>query len=725
MLTECLNIYPGVGEGRTSAPLLTVEQWDKALSRNGFSGINLVMHDYDSYCARNSTIISTLSASTKSNLKNHRIALLHDCDASEPCGRIADGFASSLRSRGYSTECVKWSSVEHYEDRIFLVFDCDRRNILYNSDSTRFQSATLLLTHATRILWVIERPIRGNASQGDTHHEAGLVSGLASVVRSEYQQLRLVTLDASIAESYSETSLKEYVCDICDRIITAATTDQTLEQDFKYVNQQVLIPRLLPDKKLEARIYSRSDPDAPTTSPFHSLHGPLKLEVEIPGLLSSITFVSDDIATKPLDPDEILVEVRACGVNFKDVFVALGQMKPLTQMTGEYAGIVIEVGSGVSTVQSGDRVCGFNGTPYASRARGKINNVHRVPEPMSFVEAASIPVVFATAYYSLFSVAALARGDTILIHAASGGVGQAAIMMAQLIGAEVFAIAGSHAKQVFIQQEYKIPKDHTFSSRNTKFAEKIMRLTEQRGVDVVLNSSSGDILRESWQCLATLGTFIELGKTDIYQNSQISMQPFDRNVSFVSVDMVILAERRPQEMRSILSKVFSLFDSGRLKVVKPITVMQISEIEGAFRSIQARKHIGKIVLEGTADTIVKSRLSKHTGLKLAHDATYIVAGGTGRIGKEVCRMLALRGARNIVILTRRSFEPQARSALCEEISLPEADVHFMMCEISQTEQVQKVVERCRNFLPPVRGVIQAAMVLQVGVDLIYLLTESS
>jgi NADPH:quinone reductase-like Zn-dependent oxidoreductase len=183
-------------------------------------------------------------------------------------------------------------------------------------------------------------------------------------------------------------------------------------------------------------------------------------------------FMDDPSAQLPLDPEEIEIQTRAYGVNFKDVFIAMGQMLPGVKMAGECAGVITRIGFAVQQerrLNVGDRVCAAGPTPFCSKARAKGNNTFKLPDSMSFSVGASIPIVFLTAYYCLVEVARILKGHTVLIHAAAGGVGQAAIMIAQNLGTEIFATVGSTAKKELLIEKYYIPESHVFSSRTTSF----------------------------------------------------------------------------------------------------------------------------------------------------------------------------------------------------------------------------------------------------------------
>ena len=268
------------------------------------------------------------------------------------------------------------------------------------------------------------------------------------------------------------------------------------EVEYVYKDRQLLIPRLLPDEAVEDCI---KNVEAPPTTQIQLFRQPghvLKLEVTKPGLLDSIRFTWDTSFDHPLAANDVEVEVQACGLNFKDVFIALGQMKPNVDMAGEFSGIITSTGSDVSRFAVGERVCGCGATAYASFVRVSDSLICHLPKSISFTTAASIPLTFSTAYHGLVEVARLRSVQTVLIHAASGGVGQTAIQIAQDIGSEIFATVESESKKKMLMRRFTILEDHIFSSRLRTFASGIRRMTKGKGVDVVLNSLSGQALQD-------------------------------------------------------------------------------------------------------------------------------------------------------------------------------------------------------------------------------------
>ena len=293
-------------------------------------------------------------------------------------------------------------------------------------------------------------------------------------------------------------------------------------------------------------------------------------------------------------------------MNFKDVMIGLGQI-PFQDIGLECSGVVTAIGGRVQGVTVGDRVCGLTPGGYSNTTRILQSMIARIPDSMSFVEAASIPIVFCTAYYSLIDIARLVPGESVLIHAAAGGVGQAAIMFAQHIGGvEIFATVGSPEKVAFLVESYGILEDHIFSSRDTTFEQRLRDQTNGRGVDVILNSLAGDALSVGWRnCLAPLGRFIEIGKRDLAQNSNLEMEKFMDSVAFAGVDLGVLASRKPKAFNGILNHVLDLHQTGALVPVSPITTYNMSGLQNAMRFMQSGKHMGKVVITAESGDIVQ------------------------------------------------------------------------------------------------------------------------
>ena len=432
-----------------------------------------------------------------------------------------------------------------------------------------------------------------------------IITGLARSIRSENPLAKLITLDIDSSQETPE-SIAQILSTIVENVF-GARSETAREHEYAVRNGLILIPRLTEDGDLNRYLTSNRSNKTPEMEPFFQDGRTLALEIGNPGLLESLVW-ADEMPDQALASDEVRIEIRCGGVNFRDLMIALGQLEASSKIADECSGVVLEVGSVASrSFQVGDRICAAGGGAYASSSVVKACNTHRIPDSMSFETAASIPIAYTTAYYSLVTVANLQRGESVLIHSAAGGLGQAAVMIARHLGATIYITVGNSKKKSFMTNNFDIPEQHIFSSRRTTFLRGIKRLTGGKGVDVVLNSLAADTLRESCACLAKFGRFIEVGKRDASVNARLNMEMFMRHVMFAAVDLSLIYAEKPFLFQDLLGTVVDLIHTGAVEEIRPIQVMPLGEVEGAYRLMQTGKHIGKIVLKADSNTKVKVR----------------------------------------------------------------------------------------------------------------------
>jgi len=314
------------------------------------------------------------------------------------------------------------------------------------------------------------------------------------------------------------------------------------------------------------------------------------LEVGTPGVLGSLALRPGD-RRRP-EAGEVEVEVCAAGLNFKDVLLALGFIPlPATarvRLGSECAGRVAALGEGVEGLAVGDEVVSFGYGCFAPYAICPAGLVLKKPEHLSFVEAATIPVAFSTACVALLELARLRRGERLLVHAAAGGVGMAAVQVARRIGAVVFATAGSEEKRDFLRS---LGIEHVFDSRSLRFADEVMKWTSGHGVDVVLNSLAGDFIPRSLSVLAPHGRFLEIGKRDIYANTALGMRHFERGLSFIAVNL----DWSRGGFGTVWRRVVRRFADRSFEPL-PHRVFPLDQAAAAFQYMAEARHIGKVVL---------------------------------------------------------------------------------------------------------------------------------
>ena len=415
-----------------------------------------------------------------------------------------------------------------------------------------------------------------------------------------------------------------------------------------------------------------------------------------------------------IEPQEVEIEVHAAGLNFRDVMWAMGLLPEEALIEGfagptfglECAGIVRAVGSAVENLTVGDRVMAFAPAALGTRVVTPSDAVSPIPPEVSFSAAATLPVAFVTAIYGLGHLAQVAPGEHVLIHAAAGGVGLAAIQYAKHRGAIVIATAGSEIKRAFLRLA---GADHVLDSRGLAFADQAREITQGQGVDIVLNSLSGEAMERSLEVLKPFGRFLELGKRDFYVNRRLHVRPLRQNISYFGVDIDQLPLRRPALARSLLTEISGLLSEG---AIRPLAHrrFRFSEIDDAFRLMQGSAHIGKLVL--VPDTDVGVPLRNPPDFAARRDGTYLVTGGIEGFGYEAASWLVGRGAGSIALLGRRGLDTPGCAARVAALEAAGAEVRVYRGDVADRDCLAAILDQIRAEQPPLRGVVHAASAIE-------------
>ena len=427
---------------------------------------------------------------------------------------------------------------------------------------------------------------------------------------------------------------------------------------------------------------------------------PCQLDTTQRGVLENL--ILRPYIRRPPGPGEVEIRVHAAGLNFRDVLNMMGMYPGEAGPPGsECAGEVMAVGEGVSEFRVGDAILALADGCFSSYAVTRAEWAVAKPTGMTFEEGASIPIVYLTAYYALHKLAGMKAGDKVLIHAAAGGVGLAAVHLAQRAGAEVFATAGSVEKREFLKS---LGVEKVMSSRTLDFAEEILQCTGGQGVDIVLNSLSGEFISKSFSCLSRKGRFLEIGKIGIWDAAKVAQ--LNKQIEYHVIYLGDLLVEQPGMVRSMLQELVGDILTGRLRPL-PRKVFPIKEAVRAFRYMAQAKHIGKIVMT--------LPLQSEPDLKIIYsDACYLITGGLGGLGLQVARWMVARGARHLVLMGRREPSEGAREIL-GRMEKDGAEIKVVSCDISNEEQISRMFLEMERSLPELRGVVHCAGVLDDGV----------
>jgi acyl transferase domain-containing protein/NADPH:quinone reductase-like Zn-dependent oxidoreductase len=395
----------------------------------------------------------------------------------------------------------------------------------------------------------------------------------------------------------------------------------------------------------------------------------------------------------PPDAGCVQVRVEAAGLNFRDVLNVLGLYPGDPGLIGgDFSGTVTQVGSGVTGLEVGERVFGFMQGAFASRFNVPVQLLAPAPDGLGAVAAATIPAAALTVRLA-FDWAQLKPGDRVLIHAASGGVGLAAIQMAQQHGAIVFATASTYKRATL----RKLGVEYVYDSRSTDFADQILADTDGAGVDVVLNSLTNEgFVEATVRATAQNGRFAEIAKRDIWTPEQMAAARPDIAYEIVALDETTL--REPEQIKRLLTEVSDGLASGEWTPL-PVEIFPLTEAKAAFRRMQQARHIGKIVLQ------------MPNPLQPRGDRSYLITGGLGAIGLHTAAYLAQLGAGDIVLTSRRTPDADAQRAIDDITERYRCRIHTFAADVGDESQVDELLGRIRTELPPLAGVAHLAGVL--------------
>jgi acyl transferase domain-containing protein/NADPH:quinone reductase-like Zn-dependent oxidoreductase/NAD(P)-dependent dehydrogenase (short-subunit alcohol dehydrogenase family)/acyl carrier protein len=608
---------------------------------------------------------------------------------------VAAALATELRGRGAmvslrSLNEMKLRKGPSTSGKVVLPWPLGSDSSLEEAQQALAESAVVLAQLAEReanCIWLLTRGTQPAGGQSVADVLGAGAWGLFASVANEYPTTRMACVDLP-AERFEKESTS-----LADLLL-----EESNETRIAIRPQGRYVARLVP--------FASSEGDRAGAG---TLRDDLDYELiqRVPGSLDNL-----ELRTAPNEPPgegEVEIAVQAAGLNFLDVLRALGASEAVASphFGGECAGIITKVGAGVRTFRPGDAVLAI--TPKF-RERGMVRSRVRIPEAlvarkpggMSFAQAAGIPCVFLTAWYGLIKMAQLGKGERILIHAGAGGVGLAAIQIANLAGAEVWATAGSEEKREFLRE---LGIKHVMNSRTLDFSREILERTGGRGVDVVLNSLAGRAMTAGLEALAPYGRFVEIGKRDIWENNQLGLEPFRKNLSFFAVDLSATVEDRPALVGAMLGEIMQRFETGDFSAL-PTATYPISAASEAFRYMARAAHRGKVVLQIPEPSAPVRRDNS----ALRPDATYLVTGGLGGIGLKTAEVLVRHGARHLLLLSRGAPSDPAKRAIAAMEGCG-AEIRIAHADVSDHAAMAALLEGVRAGGWPLRGIVHAAGVL--------------
>lgn len=621
-------------------------------------------------------------------------------------GERVESLATRVEARGVPTVTVAFAEAfdrlkQASFDRVIFVPEAPRTQNL----SELVEEDTVQLVELVRSLEQLDKPPTLIVVTHQVQFTAGLVGpttpaklgrwGLwaaGRVVRSEYPRISCTFVD--LADS-SEECLRRLVDEV---LADDPESEVVLEGGLRRVHRMEVVEHSA--AKGETKLIKVNTGETP-----------VKLALQTPGQLGTLHWKRSE--RRPPGAGEVEIQVAFAGINFKDILKFSGQISPRVtrdtfmedEVGMECFGQVVAVGQGVEHVTVGDEIMATI-SEGCFQSYVTTNSPYVVKQPANTTgEEAVVVVPFMTAIYGLCDIARLRAGERVLIHNASGGVGLAAIQVAQKVGAQVFATAGTAEKRDYLRE---LGVQYVTDSRSLQFVDDIRGWTDGEGVDVVLSALTGEALIESFHLLNTYGRYIDIGKKDFVENSLLPMRAFNRGLTYSALDMDRIFRDRVDDVLDVIERMQRGFEEGYYRAI-PTQSFPASDIAGALRFMAQARHIGKLVV-AVANQEIEVPTDEAPRLVRA-DGTYLVSGGLDGFGREVARWLATKGAGGLVLLSRRGKTAPGAEETREELEALGARVRIEAVDVTDAEALSTVLHDARASMGPLRGVFHSAMVL--------------
>ncbi|CAK3992631.1 polyketide synthase [Lecanosticta acicola] len=677
--------WAGDEDGRVDEPYVDAERWRKEFNDAGFDGLEAVAMDGEAPYQLNAMMVGKPKADSKPLKK---LTLLCQ-DVSGP--NVA---YNELIEEGYSVDMrtIYDLPLPANQDVIatldlqepFFTGLKEERLLAFKKFINSLEGAG--------IMWLTKQ-----CQMGCTDPRYAQSIGVARTMRSE------ALLDVAVCEVDDDASSIRRIVDVFSKFQLRKETEIS-KPDMEYAISKgiVNVSRIFPFRLQDALAAAEGEDDISVFT------------TRKPGRLDDLRWYKEPRPV--LKGDAIEVVPHASGLNFKDILVAMGIVDASKEGFGlEAAGTVSRVGPDAKDIKAGDRVMFMGYSAFASHSYIPESLCAKMPDSLSFEDGATMPCVYSTSIWSLFHIGGLRKGQTVLIHSATGGVGISSIQLALMVGAEVFATVGNDEKVKYLMETFGLPRNRIFHSRDTSFVEDVMRETKGEGVDLALNSLSGELLHATWKCIAKFGKLVEIGKRDLLGAAKLDMTPFLDNRSYCCVDLDQLLFSKPAMVKGLLYEAIEYYQAGHIKPIRPITVMPATKLLDAFRTMQQGQHMGKIVIRmrqgesGELDLDSETRIQKRQkSAKFDGEGYYLLVGGLGGLGRSISTWMIQNGARHFIYLSRSAANSEHEDFV-HEIESMGCDAKMVPGSVSNAADVSRAVEQANGRL---KGVLQLSMVLR-------------
>ncbi|KAF3077641.1 Compactin diketide synthase mokB [Trichoderma lentiforme] len=702
-------------EWRPHSAAVPEHLWDKCLRDNGFSGNDVVLRDYKSdSCHIMSILISTAVEEPKlaPEVNSGKLVIVVDEQKSYRQTRLAELVQKELDPEGTKSLSICAFTLDELsqslsdvtpDDVVVCIAEVHNQPLLSKLSEESFKCLQYLVGNTTKLLWATASTI-----DSEDYASYGTMQGFFRAIRAEQADSHIISL--SIEGKVDSLKTAQFIAKTF-----RASFESLSSKELEYLVRDGLLMtgRAIEDVSGNEKLASLSSRQLQHKAWYD---GPaLQLSIGTHGALDTLRFVRDTKHDVDLGPNEVEVDAKAWGLSQKDLQTVMDRQDfhHGLQLGAECAGIVTRVGRDCDgSIKIGDRVCMVAPGCMRQYPRGNEKTVYKIPEAMSFEATTSMLIPSMTAYHALINVGRLEREEKVIIHTAASAVGQAAVRIAQMQGAEIIATFSTPLERGALSKTMGLSEDHILDSASIDFTQAVMQLTGEDGVDVVFNQLAGeDVVRASYECLAAGGRFLDISRHTREANSALSINTFDRNTSFSVIDVLDLNART---IGGLMKKSVELMEQGHVQPPQ-LQCFNASEVEGAFQALQNSDISGRVIIKPQAEDVVPKFIQEQQSWKFDANASYMIAGGSGGLGRAIAKWMVDNGAKNLIIPSRSGAASKAAQEVVEELTARGVKIVTPRCDVASETDLSDALDECCRTMPPIKGCINAAMVLQDAV----------
>ncbi|RYP47319.1 hypothetical protein DL768_006621 [Monosporascus sp. mg162] len=702
-------------EWRRHSACVSEDVWDKVLAGNGFSGNDMVIRDYkNEECHITSIIVTTAQEEPvqthRSKPRRGRLVLVVDEQQSgQQQQQLANLVRSHLDPNGDRQASVCSFSPDQLSgalanltkaDIVICLAEVNNRPLLTVLSEENFNYLQQLVKQVPQLLWVT-----ATSTKDAQYPDYSAVQGFFRSVRAEQTDSHIVTLAI-------ECDMDDERCAYFITKTFRSAFESPSLKELEYVVRDGLImtgravENVAGNRILRSLLSPQLQHIAWTEAPALQLSG------DTSGALSSLRFVRDGTHETDIEPHEVEMEAKAWGLKYQDVQGGVDHVDGQNELLEiDCAGIITRLGRDCDpSLRPGDRVCvaALGGMRKYFRTQGA--GIFKIPATLSFEAAVSTFLPTITCYHALIEIGQLQEGDKVLIHSAAGSLGQLAVQIAKMQGADIFVTTSSPEEERFLVDSLGIPKDHVFTNQDTSYAKAVMRITRGYGADVVFNTLQGDSkLQASCECMARYGRFLEIGRANINANRVLPMAMFARNVTFSAVDV---ARFDAKTTARLLEKTAQLLGERSVQHPHPLRIFSASDTERAFTQIQSSRDFGSVIISPGPQDVVPVFVEERRPWMFDGNASYLIAGGSGGLGRALMKWMVGRGAKHLIIPSRSGATSKAAIEVVSELTARGVNIVAPKCDVSSETSLASTLDQCARTMPPIKGCVNAAMVLQ-------------